>query len=84
MLKHEVSSENKDTAYTATQLLFYNVRLMALEKVGNWELCETMTDSTNGHYITEYRDGKMFVRAVSYGNSHIYSFGEIEDAEVSE
>ncbi|EHV5556828.1 hypothetical protein K0W35_003508 [Vibrio parahaemolyticus] len=81
MIRHEVSSENKDTAYTATQLLFDNVRLMALEKVGGWELHETLTDSTNRHYITEYRDGKMFVRAVSYGDSHIYSFGEIEDGE---
>ncbi|EXJ28748.1 hypothetical protein [Vibrio parahaemolyticus] len=81
MKKHEVSSENKDTAYTATQLLFDNVRLMALEKVGGWELYEAMTDSKRSHYITEYRNGKMFVRAVSYGDSHIYSFGEIKNEQ---
>ncbi len=34
MLKHEVSSENKDTAYTATVLLFNNVRQMAMHKIG--------------------------------------------------
>ncbi|MFZ3398540.1 hypothetical protein LCS82_13930 [Vibrio harveyi] len=78
MKKHEVTSEKKDTAYIATQNLFYNVRLMALEKVGGWELHEAMTDSERSYYITEYRDGKMFVRAVSRGDSHIYSFGEIE------
>lgn len=81
MLKHEVSSENKDTAYAATVLLFNNIRQMALHKIGGWELYEAMTDSKRSHYITEYRNGKMFVRAVSYGDSHIYSFGEIEDGE---
>ncbi|EJG0960996.1 hypothetical protein C4G95_RS18340 [Vibrio parahaemolyticus] len=82
MLKHEVSSENKDTAYAATVLLFNNIRQMAMHKIGSWELYEAMTDSTNRHYITEYRNGKMFVRAVSYGDSHVYTFGEI--GEVSE
>ncbi|EIO4560642.1 hypothetical protein LQM11_001198 [Vibrio parahaemolyticus] len=82
MIRHEVSSENKDAAYAATVLLFNNVSQMALHKIGNWELYETMTDSTNRHYITEYRNGKMFVRAVSYGDSHVYTFGEI--GEVSE
>lgn len=81
MLKHEVSSENKDTAYTATVLLFNNVRQMAMHKIGGWELHEAMTDNERSHYITEYRNGKMFVRAVSYGNSHIYTFGEIKDGE---
>ncbi|HBH7874742.1 hypothetical protein HJ024_00530 [Vibrio parahaemolyticus] len=78
MKNHEVSSENKDTAYTATVLFFNSVARMALEKVGGWELYETLTDNERSHYITEYRNGKMFVRAVSYGNSHIYTFGEIE------
>ncbi|EQB7930169.1 hypothetical protein ACYUFO_003499 [Vibrio parahaemolyticus] len=77
MLKHEVSSENKDTAYAATVLFFNSVASMALQKVGGWELYETMTDDKRSHHITEYRNGKMFVRAVSYGDSHIYSFGEI-------
>ncbi len=79
MLKHEVSSENKDTAYTATLLLFYNVRIMALEKVGGWELHKSITDIHRNYYVTEYRNGKFFIRCVSHGNSHIYTFGEIEE-----
>lgn len=75
---HSVDSENKDVAYIATVLLFNNVKQMAQRKVGGWKLYSNHTDIANKHYITEYRNGKMFIRAVSYGDAHIYSFGEIE------
>ncbi|EPW4494034.1 hypothetical protein ACWLPO_004069 [Vibrio parahaemolyticus] len=81
MKTHEVTSENQDTAYTATVLFFNSVARMALQKVGDWELYEAMTDDKRSHYITEYRNGKMFVRAVSYRDSHIYSFGEIKNEQ---
>ncbi|EMK3412203.1 hypothetical protein V8068_001162 [Vibrio parahaemolyticus] len=78
----EVSSEKKDATYVATVLLFDSVKQMAIHKIGSWELYEAMTDDKRSHYITEYRNGKMFVRAVSYGDSHIYSFGEIENERI--
>lgn len=80
MERHEVTSEQKDTAYIATVLLFNNVKQMALNKIGGWVLHEAVTDNHRNHYVTEYRNGKMFVRAVSFGSSHVYSFGSAEES----
>ena len=73
--RHEVTSEDKDTAYIATVLLFNNVKQMAMHKIGGWELYKTSTNTTDYAYVTEYRNGKMYVRATSCGDNHIYTFG---------
>ena len=77
MNDHSVSSENKDTAYIATVLLFNQVQIMAMEEVGGWELESTITDTTNNHYQTKYNNGKMWIMATSQGDNHIYSFGSL-------
>lgn len=70
-----VSSDNKDDAYTATVLLFNQVKQMNSAGVGGWSLGEVYTSNTEQHFITEYTNGKMWVKAVSIKGNHTYTFG---------
>tara|TARA_R110002012_G_scaffold249637_1_gene427251 strand:+ start:1089 stop:1337 length:249 start_codon:yes stop_codon:yes gene_type:complete len=73
-----VTSNNKDDAYTATVLFFKQVAQMSAAKIGNWSLAECYTNNSDQHFITEYTNGKIFVKAVSVNGEHTYSLGEIE------
>ena len=70
-----VSSDNKDDAYTATVLLFNQVKQMSVAKIGGWSLGQVYTSNSEQHFITEYTNGKMWVKAVSIEGNHTYSFG---------
>lgn len=70
-----VNSDNKDSTYVATSLLFNNIRSMALVKLCNWELVESYTNNDEQHFITKYSNGKMWIKAVSVEQHHIYTFG---------
>lgn len=70
-----VNSNNKDDAYVATVLLFNNVQKMSLEKIGGWCVKQGYTSNTEQHFITEYTNGKMWIKAVSIEGEHTYSFG---------
>lgn len=71
--EHKVTSANKDTAYVATVILFNNIALMAHKKIGGWKLVQSCT--SGDIKATEYTNGKMFVKAVSLGDEHTYTFG---------
>lgn len=70
-----VNSENKDDAYIATVLLFQNVQSMSAAKVGSWRLGEVYTNNNDQHFITEYTNGRMRIRAESVEGNHTYTFG---------
>lgn len=71
-----VNSNNKDDAYTATVILFNQAQQMSAANVGGWSLGEVYTSITEQHFITEYTNGKMWVKAVSIEGNHTYSFGD--------
>jgi hypothetical protein len=70
-----VNSYNKDDLYQSTVLLFDAIRVMAVNKVGKWEVSESFTDSANKQFKTKYTNGKMWMKAVSSGEYHTYSYG---------
>ena len=70
-----VNSNNKDEAYITTELLFDNVTRMNFEKIGGWCVKQGYTNNTEQHFITEYTNGKMWIKAVSIEGEHTYSFG---------
>jgi hypothetical protein len=70
-----VSNDNKDDAYTATVLLFNQIKQMSLANVGGWGLGEVYTNVKELHFITEYTNGKVWIKAVSIEGHHAYSFG---------
>lgn len=70
-----VTSDNRDELYQTTVFLFNNVRQMCLRNVAGWELEESFTDVYRQHFITKYTNGKMWIRAESVGDNHIYSYG---------
>ena len=70
-----VNSDNKDDAYTATVLLFNQVKQMSAANIGGWTLGEVYTNNTDRHFITSYTNGKLWVKAVSIEGNHTYSFG---------
>lgn len=73
-----VNSNNKDDAYKATVLLFDAVKVMAINKIGGWQLAESFTDCDQGVFETMYSNGKMWIKAYSICGNHEYSFGEVE------
>lgn len=73
-----VTSDNKDDAYTATVLLFNSARQMSLANVGNWSLGEVYTNNAEQHFITEYTNGKMKIRAESIKGHHTYKFEPVD------
>ena len=76
-----VNSNNKDDAYVATVLLFNNIQIMCNAMLDGWTLKETYTDTSRGEYITAYTNGKMFIRAISVGSHHTYTFGPEESCK---
>ncbi len=75
-----VNSKCNDELYQTTVLLFNSIRQMSMREVGGWTLTETFTDSTNKQFKTKYTNGKMWIKAVSSGTYHTYSYG-VEDNE---
>ena len=73
----KVSCDIKDSAYIATVLLFNQVGQMCHESnLLGWELKSSYTSVVDEHFITEYTNGKMWVKAVSVNGKHTYSIGE--------
>lgn len=75
-----VNSDNKDDAYVATIHYFTAVQQMSHDKVGGWCIKQCYTSVTDDHYVTEYTNGKVWIKAVSIEGNHTYCFG-VEDNE---
>ena len=71
-----VTSNKKDELYQTTVILFNNIRQMCLANIGEWTLGEVYTSVTEQHFITEYTNGKMWIKAESIKGNHTYSYGE--------
>ena len=70
-----VNSDNKDDAYVATVHFFIAAQHLSRAKLNGWVVKQSYTSVTDKHYITEYTNGKMWVKAVSINDNHTYSFG---------
>lgn len=70
-----VNSNDKSDAYTLAVLLFNQVRVMAMKKIGGWRLIESFTDTSKKHFITVYTNGEISARAESKSGEHTYTFG---------
>lgn len=59
--------------YISLCLLFDQVSIMAMNKVGGWELIESSTLHDEGYILTSYSNGKFVVKEESSGGDHVYS-----------
>ena len=76
MKKQIHTSENKTDAYIAAVLLFNQVKLMSHSKIGGWFLRYVYTSNSDQHFITEYSNGKLRVKAESIEGNHTYTIQE--------
>lgn len=67
--------------YISLCLLFDQVSIMAMNKVGGWELIESSTFHDEGYILTVYSNGKFIVSAESSDGDHVYSTYPIKEIE---
>lgn len=70
--RSKIKSNNSD-CYTALAILFSQVSVMAVNKIGGWELVESATYCDEGYYLTVFSNGKLTVKAESKNGDHTCS-----------